>query len=65
MKLRWYGVLLLLFDLIFMIPKYSTAAGLVLVITGVVLVVIDCRRDDKEYVERRQKELIKQKIEGE
>lgn len=65
MKLKWYGVLLLLLDLVLMIPKYSPAAGLVIATVGVLFVVIDCRKDDKEYVKKRQEEITKQKIEGE
>lgn len=58
MRLKWIGLALLLFDLVLApLRNYSPAlmeivVGAVL-IAGLVLIMIDCRRDDKEYIKKK------------
>lgn len=64
MRLKWYGVLLLLFDLylaplrnyIYSPISIDIIVGMIMIV-GLVLIIVDCRKDDKEYVEKIQKQI--------
>lgn len=65
MRLKWFGVLVLLLALVLTVPRGAIGASLlgdsviVLILgIGVVLVIIDCRTDDKKFIEsiKKQKE---------
>lgn len=58
MRLKWFGILVLLLALALTVPRgtigvsilWDSAIAVVLGI-GVILIIIDCRKDDKKYIE--------------
>lgn len=60
MRLKWIGLALLLFDLV-LAPLRSNSYSPVLMdimvvailVAGLVLIMIDCRRDDMEYIKKK------------
>lgn len=63
MRLKWFGVLVLLSALALTVPRGAIGASplreSVIAVglgIGVILVIIDCRKDDKKYIESIKKE---------
>lgn len=63
MRLKWFGVLVLLSALALTVPRGNAGANILwlwdaiialVLVFGVILIMIDCRTDDKKYIKEKE-----------
>lgn len=51
MRLKWIGMVLLVVNLVLFSLLFNKILALVLILVGIFLILVDCRVNDKKYVE--------------